>query len=56
MATPAVYGGSQVRGRIGPAAEAYATATTTLDPNCICTLPHSSWQHQILNPLSEARD
>ena len=34
---------------------AYATATPT-DPSCICDLHHSSWQCQILNPLSEARD
>ena len=26
------------------------------DPNCVCDLYHSSWQHLILNPLSEARD
>ena len=26
------------------------------DPSCICDLHHSSWQCQILNPLSEARD
>ena len=32
---------------------AYATATR--DPRCICDLYHSSWQRQILNPLSEAR-
>jgi len=37
---PAAYGGSQARGLIG------ATAAD---------LHHSSWQHQILNPLSEAR-
>ena len=35
---------------------AYATATATQDPSCICDLHHSSQQHQILNPLSEARD
>ena len=29
---------------------AYTAATASLD------LSHSSWQHQILNPLSEARD
>ena len=26
------------------------------DLNHICDLHHSSWQHRILNPLSEARD
>ena len=35
---------------------AYTTATATLDPSCICDLHHSSWQRQLLNPLSEARD
>ena len=36
--------------------QGYATATTTPDPSHICNLHHSSWQHQILNPLSRARD
>ena len=40
-ATPATYGGSQARGRIG------ATAAD---------LHHSSRQRRILNPLGEARD
>ena len=35
---------------------AYATATATQDPNHVCDLHHSSQQHRILNPLSEARD
>ena len=35
---------------------AYATATSTQDPSCVCDLHHSSQQCQILNPLSEARD
>ena len=39
-ATPATYGGSQARGLIG--------AT-------VASLHHSSWQRQILNPLSEGR-
>ena len=33
----------------------YTTATATPDLSCICDLHHSSWQCQILNPLSEAR-
>ena len=33
-----------------------ATATATQDPSCICDLHCSSWQGQILNPLSEASD
>ena len=35
---------------------AYTIATEMPDPSCICDLHHSSWQCQILNPLSEARD
>jgi len=35
---------------------AYARATATWDPSCICDLHHSSQQRQIPNPLSEARD
>ena len=35
---------------------AYTTTTATPDPSHICDLHHSSWQHQILNPLSKARD
>ena len=34
----------------------YTTATATQDLCSICNLHHSSWQHRILNPLSEARD
>ena len=35
---------------------AYAMATATPDPSRVCNLHRSSWQHQILNPLSQARD
>ena len=34
---------------------AYTTATATADPSHIQNLHNSLWQHQILNPLSEAR-
>ena len=34
---------------------AYTTAIAAQDPSGICDLQHSSWQHQILNPLSKAR-
>ena len=34
----------------------YATATAMQDSSHICNLHHSSWQRQILNPLSEAGD
>lgn len=35
---------------------AYTIATATPDLSCICDIHHSSWQYQILNPLSKARD
>ena len=35
---------------------AYTTATATRDLSRTCDLHHSSWQRQILNPLSKARD
>ena len=35
---------------------ACTTATATPDPSCNWDLHHRSWQHQILNPLSRARD
>ena len=34
----------------------YTTATATRDLGLICDPHHSSWQHQILNLLSKARD
>ena len=35
---------------------AYTIATATWDLSCIWDLYHSSQQHWVLNPLSEARD
>ena len=35
---------------------AYTTATMTRDPSLVCNLHGSSQQHQIPNPLNEARD
>ena len=35
---------------------AYTTVIATPDPDRVCHLHHSSQQHRILNPLSEARD
>ena len=35
---------------------AYATATAMQDLSHVCDLRHSPWQHQILDPLSKARD
>ena len=45
------YGGSQAKDPL-----TYATAIATPDLSHVCDLHHSSWHHQILNPLSEARD
>ena len=50
-ATPAEYGIQSELQLL-----AYTTATATQDPNQICDLHHSSRQHQIPDPLSEARD
>ena len=55
-AAPIAYGGSQSRRLIGAVAAGLrqSHSNATQDPSCICN--HSSWQRQILNPLSEARD
>ena len=44
--------------RLGVESELYllAYATSTPDPSCIRDLHHSSWQRQILNLLSRAKD
>ena len=55
-ATRVAYGSFQARGPVELQLAAYATATATQDPSCICNLYHGSWQCRILNPLSEARD
>ena len=44
--------GVQLEGQL----PAYARATATSGLSHVCDLHHSSWQHWILNPLSEARD
>ena len=46
--TPVAYGNSQARGQIW--------AVATQQRSCVYNLYHNSWQHQILNPLSKARD
>ena len=35
---------------------AYTTATATPGPGLVLDPHHSSWQHQILNPLGKARN
>ena len=53
-AAPMAYGGSQLE--VEPELQLPAYATAMPDPSRIYDLPHSSQQHLILNPLSEARD
>ena len=53
---PAVCGCSQARGESELQLPACATATATRDLSHICSLHPSSRQHQIINPLSEARN
>ena len=55
-ATPAACESSKARGRIGAVVAGLHHSTATRDPSCICNLHHSSWQCQILNPMSKARD
>ena len=55
-AASVAYGGSQARGQIGAVAAACAAVTATRDLSRVLDLHHSSWQVQILNPLSKARD
>ena len=53
---PGAYEVSLARRRMGAATGPDTTATANLDPSHICDLPHSLRQHQILNPVSEARN
>ena len=57
-ATPAAYGSSHARSRMGAAVEAYATATVTgIWARARATAYAAAcWQCQILIPLSEARN
>ena len=50
------YGTSQAGVKLKLQLPTYATATVMWDPSHACDLHHSSWQHWIPNPLSEARD
>ena len=50
------YGGFQARVESELQLLAYAIATAIPDPSCVYNIHHSSQQHRILNPLSEARD
>ena len=52
------YGGSQARSQIGAAAAGppLRHSHSNAEPSLVFDLHHSSQQHWILNPLSEARD
>ena len=52
------HGNPQARGSIKAVAAGlyHNHRTVGSELNRVCDLHHSSWQHQILNPLSEARD
>ena len=56
MATHAVYEVPRIGVKSKLQLPAYTTVTATQDPSHISDLHHSSRQHRILNPLSEARD
>ena len=53
-ATPTLMGVPRLGVKVELQLPAYTTATAILDQNRFCNLHHSSWQGQILNPLSEA--
>ena len=56
-ATPAAYGEvPRLRVQSELQLPDHTRATATQDPSHICDLHHISRQHQILNPLSKARD
>ena len=55
-AEPTACGGSQARGLIGATAAGLHHSHSKPDPSHLCDIDHSSRQHQIFNPLSEARN
>ena len=55
-AAPVARGGSQARGLIRVAAVSLHHSHSNTRLSHICSLHHSSLQHQILNPWIEARD
>ena len=55
-ATPLAYGGSQARGQIRAIAVCLSQSHNKARYKPRLWLHHGSWQCQILNPLSEARD
>ena len=56
MAAPLAYGGPRLGTELELQPLAYTTATATPDLSQVCNLHHSSWEYQILNQLSKARN
>ena len=56
MAIPKAYESSRPGVKEEVQLPAYTTATAMQDLSHVWDLHHNSWQHQILNPLSEVRD
>ena len=54
-AAPPAYGGSQARSLIGAVAASLHQSHSNTRSEPVCKVHHSSWQRQIVNPLSEAR-
>ena len=55
-ARPSTYGSSQARGQIGATAASLHHGHSNSGSELHLQPHHSSWQSQILNPLSKARD
>ena len=55
-ATPTAYGDSQARGPIGAEATGLFQSHSNTNQSRVCNLHHSSWQRQMVNPLSKPRD
>ena len=53
---PAAYRSSQARGQIRAVAAGLHHSHSNSGSSHVCRLHHSSRQHRIVNPLSEARD
>ena len=54
--TPVAYGDSQARGLMRAVAAGLRQSHSNAISERICDLHNSSWRHQILTPLSKARD
>jgi len=55
-AAPVAYGGCKAGVKLELHLPAYDTATATKDLSHVCKIQHSSQQHHMPSPLSEARD